>query len=380
MKIKYYDLIAPGGLHSEINVALLKTFMFAKSEYSSVEFYAEKDHAEICKNKLNDPKIRFYSLCLLPKKIFGGFKTPLRDVLGCLYVLKAFLFSNRNDVLIFGLAFPLSQNLISILNKYYNRAVFVCLHGELEVFVKDTKFNRNKKYYSLLKFAINKNTNNKYILLGESIFNHVKHIFKSNTQLIIIDHPYIYNQTNILNTNFDPLVVGQIGGGDFSKGSHLLFELSENLQKEIKEGKLKITLVGKMSPKLLAMDNGLVSYSKEVLPPSLFKEQIQNLHYTLQLRDNNIGKATASGSFFDSIKYEKPFISLNSDFIRFYSEQYEDCGKIVGSIDEIAQEIRLILLNKTIAIEDYKKSVLAIQHMQQELSIENIARKLKPQL
>lgn len=380
MRIKYYDLIAPGGLHSEINVALLKTFMLARNDFSRVEFHAEKTHIDICKKKIKDPEIEFHVLKLLHKSLFGGFKTPIKDLLGCIYVTNAFLFSAKNDLIIFGLAFPFSQYLVYFLNKFYKRTIYVCLHGELEVFVEESKFDRNKRYHSLLKYAISKNANIKYILLGESIFQHVQHVFKSPEKLIVIDHPYIYNQVNEINSNFEPLIIGQIGGGDYSKGSHLLFRLAENLKNEIKSGQLEIILVGKLSKQLMHLDNKLVTYSNDILPESIFKKQIQNIHYSVQLRDNNSGKAIASGSFFDTVKYEKPFFSLNSEFVKYYTDKYDGCGKIFNSIDEIAQEIRLILSDKKKAREDYGKSILAIQHMQEDLSIENISKQLKMQL
>ena len=153
MKIKYYDLIALAGIHSGINVAMLKIFMMSFRGYSSVDFYAEPKHADICKNKMGNKNVNFHSMRLMHQKIFGrGGKMAVRDALSCIYVVRAFLYSRKNDVLIFSLAFPFAQCFIYGLNKLLRRKnVYVCLHGEMEVIIDNSPF-KSKRYQHLTKF------------------------------------------------------------------------------------------------------------------------------------------------------------------------------------------------------------------------------------
>ncbi|WP_158648333.1 hypothetical protein [Candidatus Symbiothrix dinenymphae] len=197
--------------------------------------------------------------------------------------------------------------------------------------------------------------------------------------MIVIDHPYDFEDNDhIMVSNFNPLVIGQIGSGSKSKGTHYLFELATLLKEEIESGKLKIKLVGKLSNTLWHLDNKLVEYGTEILEPSIFEEEIKKLAFSLQLRDSSMGKAVASGTFFDTLKHEKPFLSLNSDYINYYVDAFPKCGKVCDSISDMAKEIKKLLQNKF--IDEYPDMVNAIKHLQSKLSLASIASELKKQL
>lgn len=59
--------------------------------------------------------------------------------------------------------------------------------------------------------------------------------------------------------------------------------------------------------KLEYLDNCLVESSNVRLDMCSFQESVKSSHCTLVLRDNNTGKAVTSGTFFDALKYRKPF-------------------------------------------------------------------------
>jgi hypothetical protein len=378
--IKYYDLIAHSGIHSEFNVAFLQVIILAIKNYNRIDFFSEKGHCVICKDKINDQNIAFHPLFLLHKKIIGGIKTPLRDVLSYVYILKSFLFSDKTDYLFFVHIFPLAHYLVFILNKIMKRPnVYLCKHGELEVYIR--KDIKNKRYYSLDRALYSvMRSHIKYIILGESIFRNIKHIFENNKNIIIIDHPY--NWDNMTNKNhgenFYPLIIGQIGLGTKSKGTELLFVLANILKKYILEKKLIVMLIGRLDIKV--DDNGLVKYYEKILDDKDFNEKITALHYTLHLRDKYLGKAIASASFMDSIKYEKPYFSLENDYVSYYSDQFPGCGIICSSIEDMAKKIESILHNKKNAMKDYKNNINSIKIMKNRMSLLSIAREFEKQL
>lgn len=383
MKIKYYDLLALKGIHTEINIAMLKVIMMSLSGYSSVDFYAEPGHSEICKNKWKDTSVRFHKLRLIPPIFFGsGGRMAVRDAISCLYVLKAFFTTNRYDFLMFSLAYPFAQNLIYLLSKLLNREnVYVCLHGEMEVLIDDRPF-RSKKYQNLTKIVLKKKSNIHYIVLGESIFANLKHLFYNSENVIVIEHPYDFDQEKSPVTQiFKPLIIGQIGMGEISKGTHLLFELAKMLEKEIKDGQLQIKLIGRLNPQLLQYDNGLLSYYKEFLNTDDFNREIKKLHVTLQLVSDNQRKVTASGSFLDSLKYYKPYLSLSNDYIIHFNSIEPASGFIFKSINDMAEHIKhMLVLHEEELKSQYENSILSVMRLQKIFSLKTISEEFQKQI
>jgi glycosyltransferase involved in cell wall biosynthesis len=381
--IKYYNLITPSGIHAEFDTALLKVIMLAVEDYDKVVFYAESEHCEICKKKL-PTNITLHPLKMVHKNLFEGKKALLLDFLGCFYLIKAFITSKKQDLLFFASTHPFSKFLIYCLNKIFNHDVYVCIHGEVEIFAKGSCYQgstANKKYQAITKFTLKRISNIKYIILGVSIFNNVKHIFNAQSNVIVIDHPYDFNAINKINTNFYPLVIGQIGLGDVSKGTNYIFELASLLKEEIVNNKLKIKIIGQLSKKLLHLDNKLVEYKLKSLDMNKFEGEIRGLHYTLQLRNCFLGKATASGSFFDTIKYEKPYLSLTNEYINNYAQKYKNTGYVFETIEQMAQYIKKIIATHTEHhLRYYKESVEAIRSMQKDLSLQTIAVRLREQM
>lgn len=379
-KIIYCDLIAYGGIHSEFNSSFLKVLIKAYPEYSSIEFYSEKEHGQICYKHLKmfrNIKYRYYSIN--SKKFIGGIKTILRDLFSCYYLLKVFIRSKKEDMIFIALAYPIAQNFILILQNIYKRNLYLCQHGELEVFVNKNKFHKNKIYYSLVKKVL-KSSHIKFVILGDIIFKYTSFLFNKDSKVIIIDHPYNLDYNGEINKNFTPLVIGQIGTGSIGKGTDVLFQLAFLLKKEIEANLLKIKLVGALPSKLYYLDNGLVEYSKQPLNEIEFENGIRNLHYTLQLRNNEISKAVASGTFLDTIKYEKPFFSLENDYILNYISKYPSVNNIFLSIEDMACKIKdIIYKDKASFKREYLNSILYIKELKKEFSLEKIASEFRKQ-
>lgn len=381
-RIFYCDLIAYGGIHTEFNSACLQVLMIAYNDIQLVEFFSEKKHAEICSMRLSKyENIKYNTYQLNTDNFVGGIKTPLRDLISCFYLLKIFFKSRNNDLIFIALAYPIAQNFILVLQSLFKRNVYLCQHGELEVFANPRYFNKNKFYYSLMKNVL-KSKLVKIVILGIPVFKNVSFLFNSNSNVIVIDHPYDFSYENIItyNNNFYPLTIGQIGTGGIGKGTNYLFELAFLLEKEIRNGIVKIKLIGALPNKLKKLDNGLVEYSDIPLDMYSFEEGIKSLHYTLQLRDNDIGKAVASGSFFDTLKYEKPFFSFYNDYILYYTNEYSFVGEFCFSIDDMADKIKQIVYgDKEIFKEKYYRSLVEINDLKKSLSLNRIAKSFKEQ-
>lgn len=381
-KIYYCDLMATGGMHTEFNSACMQMLLLAFPKYQQIDFYGEQVHCKIVEGKMRAYNICYHPYSLLPRSLKGGIKTVLRDLIACIYVVKVFLKSHRSDLLFFALSFPFSLYCIYLCQFIFHREIVVCQHGELEAFIKGCRIStRMKVYYKLIRPLL-KSSRVVYVVLGQPIWKEVHFLFaKVSNNVVIIDHPYLFPKLfDIDKFCFTPLIIGQVGCGGAGKGSQYLFSLASKLRPEILEGKLLIKLVGRLNPELYYMDEGLVAYGRETLSDRDFNMGVASLHYTLQLRNSKIGKAVASGSFFDSLKHEKPFIGLHNDYVDYYTKNYPKIGKSFDSIDEVAQEIRRILALKPEEQEkEYVLGVEDIRRLKTRLSILNIANSFREQ-
>ena len=383
MKILYYDLIAPIGIHAHFNAGLMGVLYKWQNNTAIIDFYSENIHGTIVSDilKKENININLKPCKILNKKIIGGWKTLLRDILGIYYVIAAFLCKKKKDVLVFGLAYPICLNMIFLCSLFFKKNVLVCLHGELSLFVKNNKFFRNKRYFSLEKHIImKKNGYLRYLILGEPIYEVTKHIFYRTP--IIINLPYVfYNENLLLIDNFKPIIVGQIGGGSKEKGTQYLFDIARAMKREIERNEIKFVLVGRLDKNLLSLDEGLVEYQNEVIEQTKFESAIKGLHFTLQLRDSTISQATANASFLDSLKHNKPFFSLNNNFIVYYLKQTALQDYIFNTTDDIIARLRWFIgINKEKKEREYHNMVHSIQQIKRLFSIQYNAELLSGQL
>jgi hypothetical protein len=142
-----------------------------------------------------------------------------------------------------------------------------------------------------------------------------------------------------------------------------------------------VKLAGKLNAQLIGLDNGLVEFHIDFLNSETFEKEIQSLHFTLQLIPLSKRKVTASGSFFDTLKYQKPYLSLENEYIDYFHSKQTNSGVMFRSIEEMATYIKLLLSTESDTLStQYQKSTEAIRDLQQTLSISNIAESFKNQL
>jgi hypothetical protein len=388
MQITYYDIIAFSGIHANFNAAMINVLInrFGIPSVDTVEFYSESAHGDIVSNILNNEGIQIIKkrCLLLNRRIIGGWKTLLRDFIGIIYVIKAFIKTRPKDnkVLFFGLVYPIALKFIFFISLLKKTHVFVCLHGELGVFTEDAFF-RNRRYFSLMKDELKKkNAYVHYLILGKPIFNVTSHIFSKYNKPIIINHPYLFNKKyEEINTKFEPLVIGQIGTGDRGKGTQYLFEIAKKMEKDILENRVRFVLVGKLDKTLKTFDDGLVEYSDNVIEQEAFKKLIRQLHFTLQLRDSKTARAAANSSFLESLNYGKPFFSLKNSYLDYYLKEADMLNCSFNTVDEIILEIkRFLRLDGSYQNKVYFDMIVKMERIKKIFSIEYNAKLFAEQM
>lgn len=375
-KIRFYELAMSGEYHVEINSGLLLIMSRIYEDYD-YQFYGEKKHvASLLKRNLSK-KITYKAFPFFPKAVL---KTIfLRDFFGCMYSIIGFFKSKQNDILFFTNVLPFTHWTIFVLNWFFKRDCFICLHGQLEAYIPGNNL-RFTKYYFSLQLPIYKNDKkNKYVIFGDIIYKQIKNIFSNNSKCIIIDHPYIYNFKidSIIKLDL-PIKIGQIGVGDYGKGTQFIFKLAELLKPYIVEAKLKIYLVGKLNESLRYLDNGLVEWYTEPLSTEDFNSKIEQLHFSLFFRDKTTGTVVASGSFMDTVKYLKPYLAIDNPYIEFYNNKFPKSGELFENVEMMALYISNFIefSNRN----EYINKIDSLKALQDSLSIMSITQKFKEQI
>jgi len=248
------------------------------------------------------------------------------------------------------------------------------------LFVENNLFFRNKKYFSLEKnIIVNKHKYIQYLILGKPIYDVTKHLF--NKMPIIINLPSFFNTKYLIKDNFNQIIVGQIGGGSKEKGTQYLFQIAKQMKKEIERNKIKFILVGRLDNNLLSLDEGLVEYHTEVIGQEKFEIAIKELHFALQLRDNMTSQATANATFLDSLEYNKPFFSLENNFMTYYVKDVKLRDCMFSTINDIIDYLKwFIALDEESKIKKYNSLVNDIQKLKNPFSIQYNAELLSSQI
>lgn len=377
MKIHYFDFVATGGVHTTFNSAMIEVLNKVYPGNEGIILHSEKEHGKIVQEKC-ESEIEVKKLKLLFSKIIHFSK--IRDLFAINFILPTMIKASRDDVMYVGLAFPFSIHFINFFSKILKKHVFITLHGELQYFLPcDKRYIQiqHKKYFCSIRNCLTKE--NKYItfvILGEPIYKAVSSVFKDNKNIIVINHPAIFSSdSNNHNRAHHPLTIGIIGGGLERKGVESIFKVAGFLKEEILQNKVLLKICGLYSGKTENENKNLVSYFDKVLSETELEKEIQNLDYSFQFSTDSICKAIASGTFIDSLIFEKPVIGLHSSYLDFY------CPKdypLFDSEQEIAEKIK-----KYISVSDdefYKKDLDMTVQIRNQFSVDYNAQLFKKQM
>ncbi len=375
-KIRFYELAMSGEYHVEINLGLLSIMSNIYADYD-YEFYGEKNHvARLLKRNLLK-KITYKGFPFFPKAVL---KTILlRDFFGFIYSIIGFFTSKKMDILFFTNVLPFTHWSIFVLNLFFKRDCFICLHGQLEAYMPANNLRFTKFYFSLQLPIYKNDKKNKYVIFGDIIYKQIKNIFGNKTKCIVIDHPYIYDYEKDSKIKLDlPIKIGQIGVGDYGKGTQFIFELAELLKPYILESKIKIYLVGKLNEGLRYLDNGLVEWHSDPLSSEDFNSKIKQLHFSLFFRDKTLGTVVASGSFMDTVKYLKPYLAIDNPYIEFYNSKFPNSGELFENVEMMALYISSFIESSN--KNEYFNKIDSLRALQDSLSIISITQKFKEQI
>jgi hypothetical protein len=364
--------------HSEINSGFLSMMELA---YQDVKLYfiGDKNHY-----KAIEEIKKFNRWNFIPTKIFSY--EPRNFLFNDLFLLfkisKLLIHSDRLDRIYLLGIMPLTHIYISFLNAILKKNIVICLHGQMEAYLKDTKIGFSKYYYRLSKFVFKRNDNLNYLFFGDSIKKNLLFLFNKNKKLISIDQPYLYKsipEKTSIELN-EIITLGFLGRFDGSKNVKEFFRLVDSLEQEIINNSVIIKIIGKVNYKIPNKYHNLITFYNRTLSQNEFRTEVLKLDFVLSFTDENFYKATPSGVFFDCIKWEVPILALNNDFISYYFDKYDKIGELFKNTNEMILFVSEKLLYDKKNEVNYSLYINNIRILKNQLSIVNLKENLINQI
>lgn len=342
--------------HYEFNKNILKIIssIFIKEQ---IVYVGDKDQIECFNEEIKLKNINFKMINIIER---NKIKRICNYILNLLNIKKI-----GNNELIFLNGLPIIIFLSKIIFSSKKKMYFF-LHG------MDKLEQKNKGIYKYMNFFFkfkNKKEKHKYVVLGENIKENLIKIFpKMKEQIFSIDHPYSFekkyeykNINNILN-------LGTIGITSKEKGLNNIFKFIEKINE-----KYNFKHIGKSIDNIPDRFNKYFPYKDDLLEKNKFEKEILNLDYILILYPKDSYKLTASGVYFDCIKYNKPLLGLKNEYFEYMFKKYGEIGKLFESIDEI---IEYLSRERKILNLDYDIFQSNMKNIKESLN-KNVEKQLK---
>jgi len=382
------EVVHPGEVHLEFNIALLKVFCYVYPN-GPIIYRAEKEQSDLVKTRSSLSNVEFCE--------FKGYYDPrnfswLKRITGEIKQIHNTLQLGRKknvDTYLWTCLFPtghffLSLYLIFFRNK--NVKHLIVLHGELEFLKSANRKHTTAAFGLVLKLAINLGRRDtQYIVLGNRIKDHLEKYFSKDIikKIVTVLHPYCYDlniKPALFKENESSLAFGTIGNQMLSKNSEQIFDLANMLEEKINNGVLNFRTIGKVLPEINPFKNKLVNqlYPDAFVPYSIFENEARKLNFVLFFYSNDSYQLCASGAVFEVIKLGLPIISIYNDYFDWLFEDYGKMGFLCNNVFEMNSLIRDIVDGKlTAEINEMLENIAAFKIKN---NLHSIAADLKSKL
>jgi hypothetical protein len=373
------ELNQAGESHVVVNSALLN--IIGKIFNDRLCFFSEKEHSYLVQQSFNDDaNIECY-----PYKQIKNFKFFLiKEIVSFFKLLQILFFTGRKKVkLLFITSItPPSLFFLKLLLPLFGCKIIVTLHGELE-FLRENKKGFWKCWGWILKVALRLRSKSdlKYLVFGGIIKSNLLQTVKLNPDnILVIDHPFIYNDISNKTVDTGNIKLGIVGVASVHKRSHKIFKIAEGFREEITDSQVCFEIVGRVLPNIHSYVNEYVRYSlkNDLIDRDSFENRVANLDYLLFFYDNDYYKLCSSGAFFDAVNFEKPILAIKNDFFCYYFNKLGNIGYLFDSETELSLKIKDILTD--FPAEEYSKQVNNLKNAKKLLSLSSISESLYSQL
>lgn len=317
------DIWATGIEHYEFNFNVLKLLsrLFCNKEI----FYIGNEE-QVNKFSISLQKINFYKINTIKITKKNKIKIIFIYIINLLKIRKF----NSDKIIILN-SLPIIILLAKII-LFSKKDIYFFLHG------LDKLEDENKGSYKFFLFVIRlfNSDRYKYIVLGDVIKKNLLKKYPSmEKQLFSIDHPYSFSKNNI-NKRFDnKIIISTCGITAYEKGLNNIYKFIDKI-----ENNFEFKHIGKSINEIQDKYVKYFPYKNEVISQKEYKNLIDKLDYILILYPNDSYKLTASGVYFDCIKFNKPLLGLKNEYFEYMFEKYGEIGKLFNTIEEIIDYLK----------------------------------------
>jgi hypothetical protein len=364
--------------HGEVNFSLLKILQLVYNE--EMCFIGDPSHINFIKklDESNHKNIKYY------EKVNPLNNGKIYKRLYNQYFYFKFIFNFANDNKYKYLYFSATTIPGIMIIKYFSFInprikIYIIGHAIFEnLQLSNNKFIKSYIHY-VVRYLHPKNLT--YLLYGKN--NHLKlykYYYNLKNSIFSFDLPYIFKQT-ISNTNLNNNVVniGSLGIARKDKGSDKFFSFAQDIKVNYKLSNINFIQIGKV------IDLPYLNYEKYINFPSpnssisyqSYLDLNYSIHYSIFFYKEDSYNLTVSASFYDSISFQKPIISIKNKFFESYFNRFGDIGYLVESYEELVKLMHE--LNNQFDIDRYNLQKNNIKNAINTLSINSVSEYLKEQ-
>jgi glycosyltransferase involved in cell wall biosynthesis len=344
-RLVYIDTFSNNIMHEMYNAASISCFGKLFNDVIYYADYSSKKNIYAILKKDTLQKIKYRRILIPPFK--SGLNAILRQFLAVFFNILIIVVSKSDDTIVINYNTMISNYPINFILKFLDRKVIVICHGEMSDLIVERKtsfiFKKSKLFFSNPKLKISEGLY--FAVLGDSIKHNLKAYLSSQLyrKMLSLDHPFVYDSVLYKKTtNSKMLKVGFVGALRPSKGLCEFARLAKRVS--VTSNNVVFYVAGNNSKykSYLTSHNikQMNGYANRFLTRAEMYEAASNLDYIISLQDDTFYKYTASGSVFDFINCEVPFLSIKNDYFTYLKNKFGDFGEFFHNIESLEERIK----------------------------------------
>ena len=398
-QVYFVDQTSEGDHHMVFNASMVKVLMSLypgaaisccgiKTNQESVKQLLFKEELDkITFTSIYNPKIKssikfLKALNYLRKEVIriGMFRKILKRTHG-------------NDLIFLSITTFTTFAAFKFLKQFYPTKVIAVLHGDIDFIYFPT--NKIEKINAAVhKWIFRKKLSGfKYLLLNKIAKKSlVNDGYLKSEEVFEIDHPFTFLKSDFMlkeKLAAKPIKIGHIGSMEAErKNSHYIYTLADKFREEIKNGLLQFRVAGLITPSVIKYKNDwvheVVGNNEPDKPQYLTRSQYENelklLDYCIFFYPPHQYIYRASGAVVDFINGLIPIITLKHPFFDYLFETGGNIGFVCNDLHEMEVLLKRIANADPEILEQYKQQQKNIQLLQEQFSVDTIAKDLKHQI
>lgn len=356
MRVNLIDTFSIRSTHEQFNATLL---VMLSQTFKSVKYFAGKESKQDVFSILSNYQLKNidYKPCYV---VLGKGKMSLlmRHLCSLIQNTKFLLVSSRDDLIIYPFNNLFNIWIINFINHFLNRKILIFCHGELELLTKTAV--KVGLLHTLLCFFcrtffqgrfIQYNIKIYYVVMADKILSNLKPLVNKRcfSQMISLDHAYIFHPHIRVRENSKSLKIGTIGLLNRLKGADNLCLLADKLNSRVRED-LSISAIGRIMYDAESLCSRKINMPSLVKKTSLsrtdFEMEVDKLDYIIFLYPRDTYKLIASGAVMDAIRLRIPIIAIRNDYFEYLFQKVGNFGVLVDNLEQMAKLINSICQRK----------------------------------